>query len=163
MNNLLSWIVFIALIIITLKIWLYFHYRKKQSLWRRTKEKLKFICILILTGMLWIPLTLNYCVKNPAKAIIYAGKMGLSVHRVKKDFKRTLRKIDVKIPTPKFVKKIGKSLKHTYTRFGIRDSQRMATGALNEAIPGLYQPKPSLFERIGTGIFKVVKCLKFWR
>ena len=163
MNNLLNWIIFIILIIVTIKAWLHFRYRKKQSLWRRTKTKLKFICILLLTGMLWIPLTLNYCVKHPDKAAIYAGKMGLSVYRIKKDFRNTLKKIDNRIPTPKFLKNTSKALNHKYTRYGIRDSQRMATSALNEATPRLYQPKPSMFEKIGSGIFKVVKCLKFWR
>lgn len=117
---------------------------------------------MLLTGMLWIPLTLNYCVKHPDKAVIYAGKMGLSVYRVKKDFNNALRKIDNRIPAPKFVKNIYKSLNHKYTRYGVRDSQRMATGALNETTKGLYEPKPSIFERIGSGIFNVIKYFKFW-
>lgn len=162
MENLLSILVIVVITIVILRLLVF---KRRKGLIKRRIGQLKIISILLITGIFWCPLTILYCVRNPEKALIYGAKMGLVALRVKGDVSSTIRRFDNKLNNtlepyaPKVGKQIVKTGKKSYTRYGVRDTQRFVAGTASQTGIVMYKPKPSLFERVGNGISNVIKVI----
>ena len=170
MENLIAIAATLGLIFLIFKGYkMFFSRRKRESGMRKFIRRAKFVSIFFLCGMIWGPTTLLFCVKNPDKAVIYAGKMWISSERVKKDTRNAFRKANKALnrslsrytPTP--AKKVLKTASRAYTRYGVRDTQRFTAEAGQELGVKFYKPRASMWERFGNGIKGVGKLLMFWR
>ncbi len=169
MPNLCSISLTILILVVALKVIFYSRRKKRGSRVKGWVFRFKLIGILLLTGMFWVPATLIYSVKNPGKAVVYVSRLGFSAMLVKKDIKRTGKRISDKLNevlepiTPGISKKIWKGAKRNYTRYGAKDTQEY-TMAVGNQVRGDWKPQPSLFTKIGRGVCKIAgKVLFFWR
>ena len=150
--NALTLITLAALVILAFK----FITRKRKKK-NRKLAKLKFICIMLITGMFWTPLTLVYCVKNPGQALIYASKLGITALRIKGDVTKTMVRLDNKLKpyTPTAARN---KVQHTYDRYA-RDAHSLTVEVADPAVKLGKAPKPSLFVKVCSGVLNIGKFM----
>ena len=82
MKSLIILIILLISSIFTLKKLL----EKKKSKFQKLIVKGKIIFVLLVTGALWCPLTVKYCVSHPAQAIYYSGRLTYCGLKIKNRF-----------------------------------------------------------------------------
>ncbi len=122
---------------------------------KKNRWKMKFIIIMLLTGMIWCPLTMVWCVGHPDLTLIYTTRLGFCAWRAKTDMIKTIDR-----HTPKQIKKFKRKADKVYTRYGFRDAHNLVVNVAPFQLG--YEPKPSVFVRVTSGVVGLInKAVSF--